>query len=83
MKKPLLKLSFVIVCVSLLASCKKDYTCKCTVNVNVPGFGASSADTTLIFEDVTKKDAKKSCDFFSTQMSTEAALLGGTGGCEL
>ncbi|MEN9442729.1 MAG: hypothetical protein RLZ33_2806 [Bacteroidota bacterium] len=51
-----------------LASCKKDYTCECTIN------GLTSTST---MKDVKKKDAEKSCD----ALNANAAILSGS--CKL
>jgi len=47
----------MILCVGLLAfaSCKKDWTCKCTESV-----GGNSYSVTI--EDMTRADAKTECD---------------------
>jgi hypothetical protein len=56
------------VCAIALASCKKDYTCSCTVL-------GQTTDTTI--PDAKKADAEEACD----ASSAAAALLGGS--CEL
>jgi hypothetical protein len=56
------------VCAIALASCKKDYTCSCTVL-------GQTADT--VIPDAKKADAEEACD----ASSAAAALLGGS--CEL
>ncbi|MBM3451785.1 MAG: hypothetical protein FJX84_01455 [Bacteroidetes bacterium] len=53
-----------------LASCKKDWTCKCTESVG----GNSSS---VIIEDMTRADAKAECD------EGDASALGITVDCEL
>ena len=52
-----------------LASCKKDWTCKCTSSI-----GGSSSST---IADMTKKDAKVECD------KSDASAGGVTVDCEL
>ncbi|MBM3185901.1 MAG: hypothetical protein FJZ67_06340 [Bacteroidetes bacterium] len=52
-----------------LASCKKDWTCKCTSSI-----GGSESRT---ISDKTKSDAKADCD------SGDASALGVTVDCEL
>jgi hypothetical protein len=55
-------------CAIALASCKKDYTCSCTVL-------GQTADE--VYENTTKEEAEEACD----AASAGAALLGGS--CEL
>ncbi len=64
MKKSLLS-AFGVALLLLATSCKKDYTCTCTV------LGVSN-DTPL--NDYTKSDAKEACD----KSSSSAAILGGS-----
>lgn len=54
----------------VLASCKKDYTCVCTIN-------GSSASTT--YEDVKKKDAEASCE----SLETTAKFLDPNASCSI
>lgn len=61
------------------SACKKDYTCSC--NVNIPGIG--SADTTYVIEKSSKKDAESNCNNTGTQLSSTAAIVGGTASCSL
>jgi len=56
------------VCAIALASCKKDYTCSCTIL-------GQTAET--VIPDAKKADAEEACD----ASSAGAALLGGS--CEL
>lgn len=63
--KKLFVAAFVIGAVTVVTSCKKDYTCECTVL----GF---TGDTTLV--DYSKKDAKAYCD----GQNTAAAIFGGS-----
>jgi len=56
------------VCAIALASCKKDYTCSCTVL-------GQTTDTPI--EDSKKADAEEACDVLNA-----AATIGG-GSCEL
>lgn len=51
----------------ILPSCKKDYTCTCTI----PGASPEKVSTPL--NGYKKKDAKNACD----QSSAAAAILGG------
>ena len=56
------------VCAIALASCKKDYTCSCTIL-------GTTTDSTI--QDAKKADAEEACD----ASSAAAAVLGGS--CEL
>lgn len=56
------------VCAFALASCKKDYTCACTI---------AGVTTESTIADAKKADAEEACD----ASNTAAALLGGS--CEL
>ena len=49
----------------LLPSCKKDYTCTCTIQ---------GQTTTSPINDAKKSDAKAACD----QLNTAAAMVGGS-----
>lgn len=53
MKKTILIGGLAMFAVVALASCKKDYTCSCTVNGN---------QATLQIKDAKKKDAQAECD---------------------
>jgi len=48
-------------------SCKKDYTCTCTVTDSSAGGSTISASTTI---KATKKDAKASCETGSSTVGT-------------
>jgi len=50
-----------------LASCKKDYTCECTVTA-----GGSSATSSTVLENVSKSDAEDAC------ISTSSYTVGTT-----
>ncbi len=56
------------VCAIALASCKKDYTCSCTI---------LGQTTDSVIADSNKADAEDACD----ALNTSAAILGGS--CEL
>jgi hypothetical protein len=58
-------LAIAVLGVFVLSSCKKDYTCSCTV---------LGMTTDSVLKDVKKKDAEKACD----ATSTSAAILGGS-----
>ncbi len=56
MKKVLAVSIFAILGVAALSSCKKDYTCECTVTS-----GSTSVSSTSTLK-ATKKDAKAACE---------------------
>ena len=60
--------SIFITCIASLTSCKKDWSCDCTVQENT---------TTTVMANMKKKDAKKSCEDLSDILSTVS------GSCEL
>jgi capsular polysaccharide biosynthesis protein len=68
MKKIILSLAVVAIAAVSFTSCKKDYTCTCTI------LGQASSTT---YEKTTKDDAQSKCD----AANTGAALLGGS--CKL
>ena len=68
MKKIIFTLAVVAFAAVSFTSCKKDYTCTCTV---------AGATTTNKYEKVSKDDAQKSCD----ASNASAAILGGS--CKL
>jgi hypothetical protein len=67
--KKLFIVTLVVGAVSLISSCKKDYTCECTI------LGITGDDSTLV--GVTKKEAKDYCN----DQNTVASLFGGS--CQL
>lgn len=69
MKKSILIGGLAMFAVVALASCKKDYTCNCTVNGN---------PVTLQIKDAKKKDAQESCD-----ESEKTYSQAGTASCTL
>lgn len=66
--KKILTLGLALVLVAGLSSCKKDYTCTCTV-------GGTAAGSTTIND--TKKNAKEKCD------EGDQNLLGIVSECEI
>jgi len=62
------KVFALVAVVALLASCKKDYTCTCTI---------AGVKTSTTYEKVKKADAEDACSALST-----AAAIGG-GSCAL
>lgn len=52
-------LAIAVLGVFTLASCKKDYTCQCSLSGNASGSTLSVNSTTITG---TKKDAKKDCE---------------------
>ena len=65
MKKVIGVAAFAVLGMVALSSCKKDYTCECTI-------GGSTSST--VYEDVKKSDAESSC----TALSNTAAIIGGS-----
>jgi hypothetical protein len=65
MKKALLIGSLGVFGVLALASCKKDYTCDCTIN---------GATVSSQIKDAKKKDAQSECD----ALGVSASLAGGS-----
>lgn len=68
MKKIIFTLAVVAFAAVSFTSCKKDYTCTCTI------LGQTSSTT---YEKTTKDDAQTKCD----QANTASAILGGS--CKL
>lgn len=72
-----------VLCSCAFVSCKKDYTCDCTVTVSIPGFGGSSSETiTYNMTKVKKKDAENRCDDYQSDAQSQLAGLG-TATCDL
>ena len=65
MKKTLLIGALGVFAISALASCKKDYTCDCTI---------SGQTVSTQIKDAKKKDAKDACD----ALGVAATLSGGS-----
>ncbi len=59
------KVLFAAVAVLALASCKKEYTCECTVSS-----GSSSASSSVTFEKMKKKDAEDKCKQGTNSVAT-------------
>lgn len=70
MKKVLLGSAFALLALVVLSSCKKDYTCACTI------LGQSSSSTMV---DVKKKDAESACN----SLETQAKLIDAAASCSL
>jgi hypothetical protein len=68
---------FVVAGVAMLAlaSCKKDYTCECTVTT----MGIAVPTLPAEFKDVKKKDAEEACD----ALQTTYTVGGATASCSL
>lgn len=73
----------LFICSAMFVACKKDYTCKCTATLNVPGFGTISADTVYVISKTTKKKAKNTCADSDRQLKAEAQANGGTASCSV
>jgi hypothetical protein len=82
MRKVTITLVFSLIAATSLISCKKDYTCKCTVNISFMGT-TTTADSSYVISKSTKKNAKNNCNQSSTDLNSQAALLGGSGSCSL
>ena len=67
----------LLLCGILFVACKKDYTCKCTASITVPGYGTFSADSSYIINKTTKKKAKSNCDETSKQLNADIQSQGG------
>jgi len=65
MKKIIGVAAFAVLGMVALSSCKKDYTCACTVG--------TTTDST-VYKDIKKKDAEAACSTLSTQV----AIVGGS-----
>jgi len=72
---------------TIFASCKKDYTCKCTRSITGTVMGtpySGSGDSTIALGKLKKKDAKSKCDDYQKSLKSEMdaaiALLNGSGG---
>jgi hypothetical protein len=80
MKKLPVIIALGLFCSLVFNSCKKDYTCTCTVTSII-------ADTSLTFvtsiKDSKKKMAEAECDGSQEAYSQIGALLVGTATCEL
>lgn len=83
MRKSKIKIALLLSLVVLFTACKKDYTCKCTASVNVPGFGTVSADTTYVINKTTKKKAKNDCSDSEKKLKTEVEAEGGSASCSV
>lgn len=70
MKKQLTLALIAVVCAASITSCKKDYTCSCTV---------ASVPIKLEIKDAKKKDAKSTCD----QAQTTYRIADPTATCNL
>lgn len=83
MKKSRIRIALLLSVVVLFVACKKDYTCKCTASVSVPGFGTISADTTYLISKTTKKNAKNNCSDSEKKLKAEAEAEGGSASCSV
>ena len=67
MKKTLVILG-IVAFMGGMTSCKKDYTCTCTVSDNTGVTAATTATRTI--ENSSKKDAKDACEAGSSSVTT-------------
>lgn len=82
MKSALITLS-AICCLSF-ASCKKDFSCTCKINVDLGTGGApiSLSQVTKI-EKTNKKGAEATCDNIGAGLGSTVGLLGATVDCTI
>ncbi len=76
--KKVLPLMVMAVAASLFTSCKKDYTCTCTMTNTIMGSTTTNSQAYPI-KDASKGDAKKACD----DMTTAFTLGTTTASCKL
>lgn len=75
-------LLFAIFATSIIfVSCKKNYTCDCTVTIEIPIFGTTTTSSSTSIKD-TKKNAKSACTDAENQLKAEVGN-DGTASCEL
>lgn len=72
--KKLLIFAVIVGGFATLTACKKDHTCRCTVEVDAGSLGTSTTTADTIYTDKTKKDAEAEC----TSNNGTASLLGNT-----
>lgn len=80
MKKTSRLLTLVCLCAIAFTSCKKEYECACTANINIFGFTAP-ANASYTYKD-TKKNAQKNCDNAEKDLQTQISGYG-TASCTL
>lgn len=82
MKKTKTTLVLAIIFSLAFVSCKKNYTCSCEVNANIPMFGQFTTSTSQSLGKQTKKNAKAACD--QAEKDLENELMGyGTASCDI
>jgi len=79
MKKNILVLAVFAAGLIVIASCKKDRTCGCTVTTTGSFTSTSTYDTTFV--DMSKSDAKAACDGLDASASVFGTTV--TSECEL
>ena len=67
MKKVLFGSAFALLTIVALSSCKKDYTCKCTITDSSGFLGTTTTSTTINGK---KKDVKKACENANSTVGT-------------
>jgi len=82
MKKTTRMFMLALIAVGTLSACKKEYTCKCTATITVPGLPSTSDDESTTIPKTTKKKAEKTCKDIETQLKNEVGQYG-TATCSL
>lgn len=83
MKKSTISILSFFVFIAVMTSCKKEYSCKCTVSTM-----GLSADTTMALGKLSKKDAKTKCDAEESNLQAAAVIAASMGfdvtvGCDI
>jgi hypothetical protein len=70
------KIALILLAGALIASCKKDYVCKCTSTATIPGFGTVDSSFTVDIKKAKKKDAESKCS--ANENSASGSYMGFT-----
>ncbi|MBL7683390.1 MAG: hypothetical protein JNK00_08505 [Flavipsychrobacter sp.] len=70
------KIALFMVAAVAIASCKKDYVCKCTSSATIPGFGTTDSSFTVDINKSKKKDAESKCK--ANENSSSGSYMGFT-----
>lgn len=81
MKNTLIILS-AICCLSFV-SCKKDYSCECTISIDIGTGQPTSIKQVTKIEKTNKKGAEGTCDNIGSGLSSTIGLLGATVDCTI